>query len=199
MYLSRLGAMVVIFAVLFLGGCLVPDQYQTTIQVKKDKIEFRYKGMLVDSAIVESFHKKNINEEKAKQKTEKVMKDFEKIYKESGITVKVDYVKPGEFSVVMAYRVAIDPGKKHSEFSSIEFQRIGEDKIRIESADTTDAKAMKVFTQFGIQSRGDVVVLVDSGGKVLDQNAQETPGMLSNKYVWHLELGSLPMRFVAQF
>jgi len=191
-------AMAVVCLLLFVQGCFIPDQYTSLIVVKRDRIEFAYKGNVIDSVIIKTIQTKQVDEVKAKENTVKEMEAMKDRYKKSGVDAQVAYIRPGEFSISFAYYFNLKPDAKHAVFDGIEFQRIGTDKLRIETMDTTDAKLIEPITKYGIQSNGSVVVRVDPSIKVLDENATEKPGLLSNDYKWKLSFGSLPMRFVAQ-
>ena len=67
------------------------------------------------------------------------------------------------------------------------------------TAETADNKIVKQLSAAGMQCQGDIFVTVDEGGKVIEENAQDKPGMLSNRYAWHLSWHDVPARIIVQF
>ncbi|RXK87982.1 hypothetical protein EST62_05590 [Chlorobaculum sp. 24CR] len=173
--------------VVFLAGCLVPENFVATVRVDRDGgYNFKYDGtMAFLPAVAES--KKGKNDDKNEKE---LVALGQKVVKEDSSFKEYRYIGNGRYKV-LAEKVGL-PGEsyffmsKGSKFFSIQPGENGTIKI---SGFRPSAQVVSQLSSLGVKINGKLSVSVPWGAKIIKHNADQEPFFfgLFGSYIWAID------------
>ena len=175
---ARLVAMSAV--VLSLTGCLLPEKFEASVNVKPDGgYTYKYEGTAVHLLAAAAIQDKGSLHAKDEDELKRVA---EKAAKAPGFR-KMTYTGNGRFDVQIDEDV-----KAGRQTSTLKIFNITRDKdgVFVLAAPPTKEKDRDQLRAFGIKVNGKAEVFLPGNAKVLEHNANGTPGLLSKSYSWKI-------------
>ena len=163
-----------------LSGCLVPEKFDASVNVKPDgSYTYKYDGSAVHYAAAAAIKEKG----KLPEKDEAGLKrEAEKAAAAPGVK-KMAYRGDGRYDVSIDQE--LKAGEKVRTLSIFNYSR-DKDGAYVIAAQKMNDKDRQNLKSLGIKVDGKFEVLLPSNAKVLSNNASSTPGLLSKAYTWKI-------------
>lgn len=171
-----------------LTGCLVPESFKASVDVRADgSYVYRYDGTATHVLAAMQIKEKGA----LTPKDEAAMKaEADKGAKSPGIKT-LNYLGAGRFQVLTEEELRPEPGKAKPLMAMITIRKEA-DGSYLATSPEVKAKDLAELKSLGIKVNGTLQITLPSGAQVLSNNADSTPGLFSKAYSW--KIGSPDVR-----
>ena len=161
-----------------LTGCLVPEKFEASVNVKPDaSYTYKYDGSAVHFAAAAAIKDKG----KLPEKDEEGLKrEGEKAAQAPGVKSMI-YKGQGRYEVKIEQD--LKAGQPVKTLSIFDFRR-DKDGVYVITSQRMNPKDRQEMKSMGIKIDGKFDVTLPSNAKVIASNATSTPGLFSKSYSW---------------
>lgn len=179
--LSKLSCVIAATACALLSGCLVPEKFDASISFNKDgTYVYRYSGTAANGNALRDMKMKGKLDAQAEEEVKAFAQELAKDNKE---------VKEIEYQGNARYRLETEEtlrvGQKSSLIPLVKVLH-GKGGTIVVASPRFREKDKAMLQDAGVKVEGTLKVTLPSGAKVVDQNADETPGWFSRTYEWKI-------------
>lgn len=168
------------FTVISLIGCLVPEKFSASVNVKPDgSYTYKYDGTATHALAVATLKKQgslSANDEAGLKQEE------QKAAKAPGVR-KFKYLGAGRYEVTIEQDLT--PGQPAALMQVISVTKDKDNVFTVAPAEMKQ-KDKNTLKDLGIKVDGKAEVYLPSNAKVISQNASGTPSLFSKAYTWNI-------------